>query len=77
MNWMPQGPNPYNPYWHIMQSGMDPFRGPYSSGLPYMGGYGIGPMDVPFGSIFLQDQFSAPGGLMMPPFIPTKSWEWA
>ncbi|KAJ0602830.1 putative transcription factor interactor and regulator CCHC(Zn) family [Helianthus annuus] len=72
MNWMPQGPNPYNPYWNGMQPGMDPFMGPYGGGMPYMGGYGLGPMDVPFGGMFPQDPFGAPGGLMMPPFIPPQ-----
>ncbi|KAI3804371.1 hypothetical protein L1987_25858 [Smallanthus sonchifolius] len=69
---MPPGPNPYNPYWNGMAPGMDPFMGPYSGGMPYMGGYGLGPMDVPFGGMFPQDSFGASGGLMMPPFIPPQ-----
>ncbi|MFS7924238.1 hypothetical protein Hanom_Chr03g00270231 [Helianthus anomalus] len=57
-----------------MQPGMDPFMGPYGGGMPYMGGYGLGPMDVPFGGMFPQDPFGAPGGLMMPPFIPPQRY---
>ncbi|KAK1430534.1 hypothetical protein QVD17_13346 [Tagetes erecta] len=73
MNYMmPPGPNPYNPYWNGMQPGMDPFMGPYGGGMPYMPGYGLGPMDVPFGGMFPQDPFGASGGLMMPPFIPPQ-----
>ncbi|KAL8263750.1 hypothetical protein R6Q59_021880 [Mikania micrantha] len=69
---MPPGPNPYNPYWNGMQPGMDPFMGPYGGGMPYMGAYGLGPMDVPFGGMFPQDPFGASGGLMMPPFMPPQ-----
>lgn len=76
MNYMmPPGPNPYNPYWNGMQPGMDPFMGPYGGGMPYMPGYGLGPMDVPFGGgMFPQDPFGASGGLMMPPFIPPQRY---
>ncbi|KAK9068024.1 hypothetical protein SSX86_012135 [Deinandra increscens subsp. villosa] len=66
---MPPGPNPYNPYWNGMQPGMDAFMGPYGGGMPYMGGYGPGPMDVPFGGMFPQVPFGVPGGPMMPHFI--------
>ncbi|XP_076918368.1 E3 ubiquitin ligase PARAQUAT TOLERANCE 3-like isoform X3 [Bidens hawaiensis] len=73
MNYMmPQGPNPYNPYWNGMQPGMDPFMGPYGGGMPYMGGYVPGPMDVPFGGMFPQDPFGVPMNPMMPPFIPPQ-----
>ncbi|XP_024996165.1 E3 ubiquitin ligase PARAQUAT TOLERANCE 3 isoform X1 [Cynara cardunculus var. scolymus] len=68
---MPPGPSPYNPYWNGMQPGMDAFMGPYGGGMPYMGGYGLGPMDVPFGGMFPQDPFGV-SGLMMPPFIPPQ-----
>ncbi|XP_052620728.1 E3 ubiquitin ligase PARAQUAT TOLERANCE 3 isoform X2 [Lactuca sativa] len=70
---MPPGPSPYNPYWNGMQPGMDAFMGPYGGGMPpYMGGgYGFGPMDVPFGGgMFPQDPFGASGLMMPPPFIP-------
>ncbi|KAI3828900.1 hypothetical protein L1987_03011 [Smallanthus sonchifolius] len=69
---MPPGPNPYNPYWNGMQPGMDAFMGLYGGGMPYMGGYGLGPMDVPFGGMFPQDPFGMPVGPMMPPFIPPQ-----
>ncbi|KAM0069782.1 putative transcription factor interactor and regulator CCHC(Zn) family [Helianthus debilis subsp. tardiflorus] len=69
---MPPGPNPYNPYWNGMQPGMDAFMGPYGGGMPYMGGYGLGPMDVPFGGMFPQDPFGVPVGPMMPHFIPPQ-----
>ncbi|KAI3764371.1 hypothetical protein L2E82_14378 [Cichorium intybus] len=68
---------PYNPYWNSMQPGMDAFMGPYGGGMPpYMGGgYGLGPMDVPFGGgMFPQDPFGMSGLMMPPPFIPPQRY---
>ncbi|KAL3535807.1 hypothetical protein ACH5RR_004268 [Cinchona calisaya] len=42
------GPAAYNPYWTGMQPGMEAFMAPYLGVVPYMG-FGVGPLDVPFG----------------------------
>ncbi|XP_039016661.1 E3 ubiquitin ligase PQT3-like isoform X2 [Hibiscus syriacus] len=61
------GPSVYNPYWTGMQPGMDGFMGPYVGGMPYMGGYGLGPLDMPFGSVMPPDPFGAQGYMFHPP----------
>ncbi|KAI3674843.1 hypothetical protein L2E82_51881 [Cichorium intybus] len=76
-NYMMLPDPPYNPYWNSMQPGMDAFMGPYGGGMPpYMGsGYGLGPMDVPFGGgMFPQDPFGMSGLMMPPPFIPPQRY---
>ncbi|KAK4804574.1 hypothetical protein SAY86_004391 [Trapa natans] len=59
---MPLGPSGFNPYWTGMQPGMDGFMGPYAGtipSMPYGMGYGMGPMDMPFGVMPPQDPFAA------------------
>lgn len=48
---MSMGPSAYNTYWTGMQPGMDGFMGPYGGAMPYMGGYGLSPFDMPFGGV--------------------------
>ncbi|KAL6985978.1 RING-type E3 ubiquitin transferase [Sarracenia purpurea var. burkii] len=64
---MPLGPSAYNPYWTGMQPGIEGYVAPYGGPLPYMG-YGLGPLDVPFG-LLPHDPFGAQG-YMMPPVPP-------
>lgn len=54
------GPAPYNPYWTGMQSGFDGYMNmpSYAAPMPYMGGYGLGPLDMPFGPVMPQDPFA-------------------
>ncbi|GMI76392.1 hypothetical protein like AT5G47430 [Hibiscus trionum] len=68
---MSMGPSAYNPYWTGMQPGMDGFMGPYAGGMPYMGGYGLGPFDMPFGGVMPPDPFGAQG-YMFPPVPPQR-----
>ncbi|KAG7028398.1 E3 ubiquitin ligase PQT3-like protein [Cucurbita argyrosperma subsp. argyrosperma] len=51
------GPTPYNPYWTGMQPGFDGYMPSYAAPMPYMGGYGMGPMDMPFGPVMPQDPY--------------------
>lgn len=51
------GPTPYNPYWTGMQPGFDGYMSSYAAPMPYMGGYGLGPLDMPFGPVMPQDPF--------------------
>ncbi|XP_022153991.1 E3 ubiquitin ligase PQT3-like isoform X2 [Momordica charantia] len=51
------GPTPYNPYWTGMQPGFDGYMSSYAAPLPYMGGYGLGPLEMPFGPVMPQDPF--------------------
>ncbi|THF95502.1 hypothetical protein TEA_025924 [Camellia sinensis var. sinensis] len=72
---MPMGPAAYNPYWTGMQPGMEGYGAPYGGApfggsLPFMG-YGLGPLDVPFG-VLPQDPFGAQGYHMMPPIPPQR-----
>ncbi|CAK9173261.1 unnamed protein product [Ilex paraguariensis] len=62
---MPMGPSAYNPFWTGVQPGMDGYIAPCSVAMPYMG-YGLGPLDVPFGGLLHQDPF----GMM--PLVPPQ-----
>ncbi|XP_027079594.1 E3 ubiquitin ligase PARAQUAT TOLERANCE 3 isoform X1 [Coffea arabica] len=66
---MPMGPAAYNPYWAGMQPGMDAFMAPYPGAAPYMG-FGLGPLDVPFGGVLPQDPFGGQGCML--PFGPPQ-----
>ncbi|XP_057463478.1 E3 ubiquitin ligase PARAQUAT TOLERANCE 3-like [Actinidia eriantha] len=66
---MPMGPSAYNPYWTGMQPGLEGYVAPYGGSMPYMG-YGLGPLDIPFG-VFPPDPFAAQG-YMMPPIPPHR-----
>lgn len=56
---MPMGPSAYNPIWTGMQQpGMEGYMAPYAAPMPYMG-YGLGPLDMPFGGFVPQDPFGA------------------
>ncbi|KAA8522209.1 hypothetical protein F0562_012882 [Nyssa sinensis] len=67
---MPLGPTAYNPYWTGMQTGMEGYVQPFAGGMPYMG-YGLGPMDVPFGGGMLpQDPYGAQGYML--PLVPPQ-----
>ncbi|XP_038996228.1 E3 ubiquitin ligase PQT3-like isoform X1 [Hibiscus syriacus] len=68
---MSMGPSAYNPYWTGMQPGMDGFMGPYTGVMPYMGGYGLGPMDMPFAGVMPPDPFGAQN-YMFPPIPPQR-----
>ncbi|XP_012475879.1 E3 ubiquitin ligase PQT3-like [Gossypium raimondii] len=68
---MSMGPSAYNPYWAGMQPGMDGFMGPYAGAMPYMGGYGLGPLDMPFGGVMPPDPFGTQG-YMFPPVLPQR-----
>ncbi|XP_039036281.1 E3 ubiquitin ligase PARAQUAT TOLERANCE 3-like isoform X1 [Hibiscus syriacus] len=68
---MSMGPSAYNPYWTGMQPGMDGFMGPYTGVMPYMGGYGLGPMNMPFGGVMPPDPFGAQN-YMFPPVPPRR-----
>ncbi|XP_007039787.2 PREDICTED: E3 ubiquitin-protein ligase RBBP6 isoform X2 [Theobroma cacao] len=68
---MSMGPSAYNPYWGGMQPGMDGFMGPYAGAMPYMGGYGLSPLDVPFGGVMPPDPFGAQS-YMFPPIPPQR-----
>ncbi|KAJ4831593.1 hypothetical protein Tsubulata_015277 [Turnera subulata] len=69
---MPPGPAAFNPYWTGMQPGVQPgmdYMAPYAAGhMPFMG-YGLGPLDIPFGGVMPPDPFGAQGYMMpvMPP----------
>ncbi|KAK1564314.1 hypothetical protein Q3G72_000461 [Acer saccharum] len=70
---MPHGPSAYNPYWNGMQSGMEGYGAPFGGAMPYMGmgmGYGMGPLDMPFGGVMHQDPFAAQGYMM--PVVPPQ-----
>ncbi|KAK9927599.1 hypothetical protein M0R45_024776 [Rubus argutus] len=69
---MHMGPSAYNPYWNGMQPGMgmDGYMAPYGGApMPYMG-YGMGPMDMPFGGPFPPDSFGGQGYMM--PMVPPQ-----
>ncbi|XP_021682130.2 E3 ubiquitin ligase PARAQUAT TOLERANCE 3 isoform X2 [Hevea brasiliensis] len=66
---LPFGPSPYNPYWGGMQPGMEGYMNPYASPMPVMG-YGLGPLDMPFGGMVSPDPFAAQGYMM--PVIPPQ-----
>ncbi|KAK8505599.1 hypothetical protein V6N12_038338 [Hibiscus sabdariffa] len=68
---MSMGPSAYNPYLSGMQPGMDGFMGPYAGAMPYMGGYGLGPMDMTFGGFMPPDPFGAQN-YMFPPVPPLR-----
>ncbi|PON43170.1 zinc finger protein [Parasponia andersonii] len=55
---MHMGPSTYNPYWGGMQPGMDGYMAPFAGPMPYMG-YGLGPLDMPFGGFVPQDPYGA------------------
>ncbi|ONI06527.1 hypothetical protein PRUPE_5G066400 [Prunus persica] len=73
---MPMGPGAYNPYWNGMQPGMgmEGYMAPYGGPMPYMG-YGLGPLDMPFGGFGPQDSFGAQGYMM--PMVPPQSREFS
>ncbi|KAL3499620.1 hypothetical protein ACH5RR_038713 [Cinchona calisaya] len=66
---MSMGPAAYNPYWTGMQPGMDAFMAPYPGPVPYMG-FGLAPLDVPFGGVLPQDPFGGQGCML--PFGPPQ-----
>ncbi|XP_038995870.1 E3 ubiquitin ligase PQT3-like isoform X2 [Hibiscus syriacus] len=68
---MSMGPSAYSPYWTGMQPGIDGFMGPYAGVVPYMGGYGLGPIDMPFGGVMPPDPFGAQS-YMFPPIPPQR-----
>ncbi|XP_044476654.1 E3 ubiquitin ligase PQT3-like [Mangifera indica] len=53
---MPRGPSAYNPYWTGFQPGIEGYEALFGGGMPYMG-YGMGPLDKPFGGVMPQDPF--------------------
>lgn len=61
-------PAGYNSYWNGMQP-MDGFMAPYGNPMQMMG-YGLGPLDMPFGGM-PQDPFGMQG-YMMPGFPPHR-----
>ncbi|GAV72822.1 DWNN domain-containing protein [Cephalotus follicularis] len=66
---MPMGPSAYNPYWAGIQPGME-YMAPYPGPMPYIG-YGLGPLDMPFGGVMPPDPFGAQG-LMFPAIPPHR-----
>ncbi|XP_065857817.1 E3 ubiquitin ligase PARAQUAT TOLERANCE 3-like [Euphorbia lathyris] len=66
---MPLGPSAYNPYWNGMQPGMENYMHPFAAPMPFTG-YGMGPMDMPFGGVMPPDPFAAQGYMM--PFVPPQ-----
>lgn len=64
---MSMAPTAYNPYWTGMQSGMEAFMPHYAAPVPYMGGFGMNPLDMPFGMV-PQDPFAGQGCML--PFGP-------
>lgn len=67
------GPSGFNPYWQGMQPPMDGFMGgPFPGPMPYNMGYGVSPMDMPFGNVMPHDPFGnvMPQGFMFPPMVP-------
>lgn len=66
------GPSGLNPYWPGVQPPMDGFMGPFPGPMPYNMGYGVGPMDMPFGNVMPHDPFVnvMPQGFMFPPMVP-------
>ncbi|EEF31732.1 E3 ubiquitin ligase PQT3-like isoform X2 [Ricinus communis] len=69
---MPLGPSAYNPYWNGMQPGMESYMNPmnpFAAPMPFMG-YGMGPLDMPFGGVMPPDPFSAQGYMM--PVVPPQ-----
>lgn len=69
---MPLGPSAFNPYWNGMQPGMEGYMAPYSAPMPFMG-YGLGPLDMPFGGVIPPDPFAAQGFMM--PGMPPQRYE--
>jgi len=70
------GPSGLNPYWPGMQPPMDGFMGPFPGSVPYNMGYGLGPMDMPFGNVMPHDPFLnvMPQGFMLPPMVPPQRY---
>lgn len=73
------GQSAFNPCWPGMQPPMDGFMGPFGgNNMPYNMGYGLGPMDMPFGNVMHPDPFGnmfppdpfGGQGFMMPPMLP-------
>jgi E3 ubiquitin-protein ligase RBBP6 len=70
---MPYGPAAFNnPYWAGMQPGMDGYMAPGYGVMPYTGGYGLGPFDMPFGGIVPQDPFGGQGYMF--PHVPPQRY---
>ena len=72
-------PAAFNPCWPGMQPAMDGFMGPFGGNMPFNNmGYGLGPMDMPFGNVMPPDPFGnvmrpdpfGAQGFMMPPMFP-------
>ena len=68
---MPMGPSAFNPYWSGMQPGMEGYMPPYPGPMPYMG-YGLSPLDIPFGGVMPPDPFGAQGYMM--PIVPPQRY---
>ncbi|XP_050230446.1 E3 ubiquitin ligase PQT3-like isoform X2 [Mercurialis annua] len=66
---MPFGPSNFNPYWNGMQPAMESFINPFAAPMPFMG-YGMGPMDMPFGGMMPPDPFGGQGYMM--PVVPPQ-----
>ncbi|KAJ7944730.1 DWNN domain, A CCHC-type zinc finger protein [Quillaja saponaria] len=66
---MPIGPPGYNPYWGGMQPGIEGFMPPYSGAMPCVG-YGMPPLDMPFGPVQPQDPFGLTGYMF--PVLPQR-----
>lgn len=67
---MSMAPAAYNPYWTGIQPGMEAFMPPYAGPVPYMG-FGMSPLDMPFGGVVPpQDPFAGQGCML--PFGPPQ-----
>ncbi|XP_034932550.1 E3 ubiquitin ligase PARAQUAT TOLERANCE 3 isoform X1 [Populus alba] len=66
---MPMGPSAFNPYWSGMQTGMEGYMAPYPGPMPFMG-YGLSPLDIPFGGVMPPDPFGAQSYMM--PAVPPQ-----
>jgi E3 ubiquitin-protein ligase RBBP6 len=69
---MSMPPASYNPYWTGIQPGLEGFMPPYAGAAPYMG-FGMGPLDMPFGGVLPQDPFAGQGCML--PFVPPQRYD--
>ncbi|KAK1550165.1 hypothetical protein Q3G72_014754 [Acer saccharum] len=69
---MPLGPSAFNnPNWNDLQAG---YVAPFGGAMPYtVMGYGMSPLDLPFGGVMPQDPFGAQG-YMMPVLPPQREF---